>query len=159
MSGNSHFIYKLRSVAKYIFAPAFGESIGEIASLVVLFPDKKNIRHVARLSFMFFCYVCYIINGLFMPFIDTHLLPLPRESLGPLKYVAHILWAALFTEMLLTRILILFLQARVGKNKLRWFILTKDISSRDQPKLFSVSQFFFRTIHECNHSSYLQPLR
>lgn len=129
-------------VARVLFPAAFGESIGEIASILVLFPDKSK-RHFIRLSFMTIFVFVYMVDGLLFPFIDTHFLPMPRESLGPLQYSVHFLYGMAMLEIVLTRAYVFLVHFKGYKDKLHWFRLSKGINKQEFPQLFLATKAFF----------------
>ena len=126
-----------------LFPATAGCSIGEIASIMVLFPEWKKINHLLRMVFLFICYFFFILDGFFMFFIDTHFLPLPRDAVGPLKYGIHIMLGSGFSEVCTTRIYLWYLHWKIGKTNIGWYTMIKDINKHDQPKFFAIAHFIF----------------
>lgn len=134
---------KSHRVAKILFPAVYASSIDKMASIIVLFPNKSNMKHVTRLLFMFTCYMFYLIDGLLFPLVDTQLLPLPREAYGRLKHVAHVLYGCAFAELISTRIYLCIQHWKLGKENINWYALTRDINSHDRPKLFAIFRLVF----------------
>lgn len=134
-------------VARVMFPAAFGQSIEELASIIVLFPNRRELKSVIRLVFMFIVYISYIVDGFFFPFVDTHFLPLPRGSLGPINHVTHILYGCALTEFMTTRIYISLVYWKTGRSKLKWYTMSKGTSRVEHPKMFSISRFLFAEVY------------
>lgn len=92
---------------------------------------------------MLLCYICYILDGFFMPFIDTHFLPMPRQANCPLKHAAHLIYGSAIAEIFSTRLYFAILHMKVGKDNLKWFRLVKDINKDEQGTLFPMSKLLF----------------
>ena len=136
-------LFSLKGLGKLAFPASAGHSIEEIASILVLFPNKDNPKHMARLLFLCFCYLCYIADGLFMSFIDTRLLPLPRGAFGSFQYVIHSLYGIVFIDIGSTRLFLFFLNSKFGKNNVKWYSLVKDLNKNDHPKIFLIAHCLF----------------
>ena len=138
---------RLQKVTVFFYPALGGTSLGQVASILVFFPNFKRPKHIFRFLFMYFGYFAYIIDGFFMAFIDTYFLPLPRDSLGPLKHATHWLYGSVLFDMMLSRSYVLFQHLKYGKENIMWYTLIKDANKEEYPKLFFNAHFIFAEMY------------
>ena len=138
---------RLQKVTVFFYPALGGTSLGQVASILVFFPNFKRPKHIFRFLFMYFGYFAYIIDGFFMAFIDTQLLPVPRDSLGPLKYAIHLMYGSVFVDVAFNHTYILFQYFKYGKDNIKWYNLVKDASKEEYPRLFKISHFLFAELY------------
>lgn len=131
------------------FCPVLlAHSLDELTSIMNLFPILINPSHIVLLIFLYFCYVCYFIDGFFYPYVDIKIIKvLPRKSLGPLENVIHMICGSGFTEMFIIRSYLIYINNKYGKDTIEWLKVASNINKFNHPKLFAISKFLFFQIY------------
>ena len=123
-----------------IFCPVLlGASMEECASIVVLFPNLHSMKHAILLSFLYFVYVCFIIDSFFFKYVNIRLIQmLPRASIGSLQNVIHMLIGIGFVEMFIFRSYFTYISTKYAKEEINWFKIASNITDASNPKLFLI---------------------
>lgn len=130
-------------IAHLMFPLALGESFEDLASGVLFFPNFGNLKHLLTWIFIYLVYFVYIIDGYFSPWVDTHYLPLPRTSVGPLISQVHLLAGLVISEVFIIRSYFFYVKIRYGLHSIKWFETISQINKHSRPMLFKVINFLF----------------
>ena len=134
---------KLKDFVVFCCPAVGGQSIDEIATILVFFPNFKSPKIIIRFLFIYFCYVAYMIDGFGLTFIDTLLLPVPRDSLGPLNYAVHLMYGSVFADLMYNRSYLVYQHLKYGRANIKWFNLIKDVDKKGYPTLFAITHYFY----------------
>lgn len=139
----NHHLKDLINKLLWLMCPiALGESFDDYSSSILLFPSS-NPKHITVWIFIYSFYAVHIVDGFFYPFIDTHFLPLPRESLGPLLSQIHLMAGSICCEFVFVRSYFLYFKLRYGQVQNSWVDLVAKITKKNRPALFEFLRIFF----------------
>lgn len=135
----------------WIFCPLYlGESFEEFASIVLLFPSLNEYRKMIVWVFILLMYFAFLIDALVYEIIDTHYLPLPRASFGPLSNPIRFMVIPLVGEAILIRSYFFYVKIWKEQDVIPWFKIVSKVSKKQHPKLFKMMKrtliFLFFTI-------------